>query len=99
MRSCSRIADLLDLPVIGEKDSFSKHICEKCKRKLERLEKAVEEHTEFRCQAKSVLQKGNLKETSSLDGVSPNTAKTRPPYKKHLSRRKLDFDRSDYANG
>ena len=97
----SRIADLLDLPVIGEKDGFSKHICEKCKRKLERLEKAAEELAEFRCQAKSVLQRGHLKrtkETSSLDGVSPDTAKTRPPYKKHLLRRKLDFDQSDYSN-
>ena len=103
-RLCSRITDLLGVPV-AEKDGFSEHICERCKRKLERLEKAVEELTDFRCMANSSfstmsIQRGQLKrtkETSSSIGVSPDTAKIRPPSKKHLSRRQLDFDQSEYT--
>jgi hypothetical protein len=99
LRLCSRIADLLHLPMIAQKDGFSGHICEKCQRKVDRLEKAMKELADFRCQAKRVTQRGHLKrtkETSSSDGVSPDTAKVRPPYKKHLSRRQLDFDQSNY---
>ena len=83
LRLHSRIEDLLDVPVI-EKDGFSEHICKNCKRKLEHLEKAVEELTDFQHQAKTILQREHLKctkGTSSFDGVSPDTAKTRPPYK------------------
>ena len=61
----------------------------------------MEELTDFRRQAKTILQRGHLKctkETSLFDGVSPDTAKTRPPYKKHFSRRQLDFDQSEYSN-
>ena len=91
LRLRSRIADLLDLPAISE-DGFSEHIREKCKRKLERLEKAVEELAKFRRQAKSVLRWGYLKrtkETSCFDGVSPDTAKSRPPYRNHVDSRNL----------
>ena len=90
-----RIAGLLDLPLF-EKDGLSEHICEKCKRRLERLEKAVEELADFRREAKTSLQKGSLKrtkETSSCAGVSPDTAKTRPPNKRHSTQRQLHFDR------
>ena len=37
----SRISDLFDVP-IAENDGYPEHICEKCKRRVERLEKAVE---------------------------------------------------------
>ena len=57
LRLHSRIEDLLDVPVI-EKDGFSEHICKNCKRKLEHLEKAVEELTDFQHQAKTILHEG-----------------------------------------
>jgi len=47
-----RITDLLDVP-IAAKDGLPQHICNKCKRKLERLEKAAEELEDFRTQASS----------------------------------------------
>lgn len=103
-RLCSRISDLLVVPV-ADKDGFSQHICERCKRKLERLEKAAEELAQFRRLAsnsysKMSLQRGELKrtkDTSSSAGVSPDTAKVRPPSKKHLARKQLDFDQSIYT--
>ena len=93
-----RITGLLDVPV-RVSDGLSRHICEKCKRKLDRLEKAAEELEDFRRQAARTytqlgLSRGELKrtkETSSAVGVSPDTEKSRPPSKK-LSRRRLDFE-------
>ena len=93
-----RITDLLDVPVT-QADGLPGHICRKCKRKLERLEKAAEELESFRCDAKNTystfaLKRNELKrtkETSSSIGVSPDTLKSRPPAKK-LTRRHLDFE-------
>ena len=48
----SRIKDLLDVPV-APKDCLPEHICRKCKRKLERLERAAEELEDFRKEASS----------------------------------------------
>ena len=75
-RLSSRITDLLDVPVT-QADGLPGHICRKCKRKLERLEKAAEEHK-------------RTKETSSSIGVSPDTLKPRLPAKR-LTQRHLDF--------
>ena len=69
----SRISDLLDVPVV-ENDGFPEHICEKCKRRLERLEKAAEDLENFTSQAKSsyttlcTCRRGELRETSSSVG-------------------------------
>ena len=88
-----RITDLLDVP-IAAKDGLPQHICNKCKRKLERLEKAAEELEDFRTQASSnhtILastrrELKRIKETSASVGVSPDTAKTcRQPEKYVLS--------------
>lgn len=95
----SRISDLLDIPVT-EKDGLPEHICEKCRRKLERLEKAAEDLVDFWHQAKSACtvlfgqgrQLKRRKETSSMLGVSPDTARNRPPSKKPLPRRQLEYD-------
>ena len=85
----SRISDLLDVP-IAENDGYPEHVCEKCKRRLERLEKAAEDLENFRSQANSsyiklrTCRRGELKrtkETSSSVGISPDTAKNRPPSK------------------
>lgn len=95
----SRISDLLDVP-IAENDGYPEHICEKCKRRLERLEKAAEDLENFRSQANSsytklrTCRRGELKqtkETSSSVGISPNTAKNRLPSKRRLTQKRLDF--------
>jgi hypothetical protein len=88
----------LDIPVTRA-DGLPEHICRKCKRKLERLEKAAEELESFRSAAKNTfstlaLKRNELKrtkETSSSVGVSPDTLKSRPPAKK-LTRRHLEFE-------
>ena len=64
----SRISDLLDVP-ITENDGCPEHICKKCKRRVERLEKAAEDLVNFRSQANSSYTKlcaymrGELKQT------------------------------------
>ena len=86
-------SDLLDV-TIAAKDGLPQQICNKCKRKLERLEKAAEELEYFRTQASSnptILtstrrELKRTKETSASVGVSPDTAKTcRQPEKYVLS--------------
>ena len=97
-RLSGRITDLLDVPVT-QADGLPEHICRKCKRKLERLEKAAEELESFRSEAKNTysilsLKRNELKrtkETSSSIGVSPDTLRSRPPAKK-LTRRHLEFE-------
>lgn len=65
------------------------------------MEKAAQDLENFRTQAKSSYTKllpcarGELKrtkETSSLLGISPDTAKNRPPSKRRLTQRRLDFN-------
>ena len=71
----SRIENLLDVKVAGN-DGLPQHICEKCKRRVETLERATED---FRSQASEiygslVLARGALKrtkESSASIGVSP----------------------------
>ncbi len=98
----SRISDLLDVP-IAENDGYPEHVCEKCKRRLERLEKAAEDLENFRSQANSsyiklrTCRRGELKqtkETSSSVGISPDTDKNRPPSKRRLTQKRLDFTQS-----
>ena len=94
-----RISDLLGVP-IAKNDSYPEHICEKCKRRLERLEKAAEDLENFRSLANSsytklhACRRGELKrtkETSSSVGVSPDTDRNRPASKRPLTQRRLDY--------
>ena len=74
----SRIENLLDVKVAGN-DGLPQHICEKCKRRVESLERATEDLGIFRSQASEiygslVLARGSLKrskESSASIGVSP----------------------------
>ena len=91
-----RVVALLDVPVEAN-DGFSQVICERCKRRLVRLEKASEELSDFRKLAhdsyQSFLPRPSLKrtkETSAMVGVSPDTQKARPPPKR-ITTRRLDF--------
>ena len=94
----SRIRSLLNVEVAAN-DGLPQHICEKCKRRVETLERATEDLAKFRSQASEiygslVLARGGLKrtkESSASIGVSPDTLKVRPPSKKHLSQKQLDF--------
>ena len=95
----ARVTALLDVPVVVN-DGLSQVICEKCKRRLVRLEKASEELVDFRKTAsdnyQSFLPRSSLKrtkETSAMIGVSPDTQKARPPPKR-LTTRRLDFGQS-----
>lgn len=92
----ARVVALLDVPVESN-DGLSQVICERCKRRLVRLEKASEELSDFRKLARdsyqSFLPRSSLKrtkETSAMVGVSPDTQKARPPPKR-LTTRRLDF--------
>lgn len=49
-----RITDILDISMT-EKDGLPEHICERCRRKIERLEKAAEVLVNFRNQAKRIF--------------------------------------------
>ena len=98
----ARVVALLDVPVEAN-DGISQVICERCKRRLVRLEKAAEELTDFRKLAsdnyQSFLPRPSLKctkETSAMVGVSPDTQKARPPPKRFTTRR-LDFGQSSSA--
>ena len=92
-----RISELLDV-CIDRDDDLPGHICKKCKRRFDGLEKAGTDLENFRVQAresrKSLLSEGSLKrrkESSGNIGVSPDTLRERPSSKRHLSRRQLDF--------
>ena len=85
----TRIASLLDV-TIARDDGLPQYICEKCKRRLESLEKAAEDLEAFREQAKacqrtlSIPAVGPLKRTKESSGAftSPDTAKARSPAKR-----------------
>ena len=91
---------MLDVSVDAN-DGFPEleHVCEKYKRRLERLEKAAEDLESFRAQVRALyaslrLKRSELKrskDTSSTD-ASPNTVRVRPPSRKLLTARHLDFD-------
>ena len=77
-KSCSPLLDML----VEANDGFSQVICERCKRRLVRLEKASEELSDFRKLAhdsyQSFLPRSSLKrtkKTSAMVGISPDTQK------------------------
>jgi len=93
------VCAMLDVSVDAN-DGFPEleHVCEKYKRRLERLEKAAEDLELFRAQVRAWyaslrLKRSELKrskDTSSID-ASPDTVRVRPPSKKLLTARHLDF--------
>jgi len=83
---------------VNDDDGLPNLICAKCKRRVETLESAMMDLTQFKkevtsCVATFLAQRRackRIKDTSSDCGVSPDTAKARPPSKK-MSHRRLDF--------
>jgi len=64
-----RIADMLDVSV-NANDGFPEHVCEKCKRRLEHLEKAAEDLELFRAQVRASYASLPLK-SSELQRRTP----------------------------
>ena len=104
-RLSTRIKDLLDIEV-GLDNGLSQHICQRCKRRLETLERAAEDLRDFHSQARRNYQRllaahrGSLKrpkETSASVGVSPDTQKSRPAPKRQTARRHLHFALGKYT--
>ena len=76
----SRIEHLLDVSAANN-DGLPAYMCDKCKRRLVYLEKAAEDLSDFREQARksrrfTVVSRGQLKRTKDTCGsvVSPDTA-------------------------
>ena len=85
----SRISQLLEIPV---DKGISPYMCETCKLRLMKLEKAVVDLAAFRDLAKHSRQEQmragphkRTRVTSSDVGVSPDTARQRPRSKRRLS--------------
>ena len=81
----SRLRELLRVPVSVE-DGLSQHICRSCSGKVETVERKLQA---LRQQARESIEKimqassrKRTKDTSSETGVSPSTAKARPPAKR-----------------
>ena len=99
-RLASRISTLLDI-TLNDDDGLPSLVCAKCKRRVESLETAMIDLTKFKkevssCAAMFLASRRDLKRiksTSSDVGVSPDTAKARPPAKK-MSHKRLDFGTS-----
>ena len=99
-RLASRISTLLDI-TLNDDDGLPNLVCAKCKRRVESLETAMMDLTKFKkevssCAAMFIASRRDLKRiksTSSDVGVSPDTAKVRPPAKK-MSHKRLDFGTS-----
>ena len=99
-RLASRISTLLDI-TLNDDDGLPSLVCAKCKRRVESLETAMIDLTKFKkevsnCAAMFLASRRDLKRiksTSSDVGVSPDTAKARPPAKK-MSLKRLDFGTS-----
>ena len=99
----SRISDLLLVDLATSMDSLPPQFCSKSCRRMERLEKAVPDLTDFRRQTRESYRavqvpRKRTKETSSNIGV---TTDTRPPVKKCSSTggRRLEFGPTSVAGG
>ena len=97
----TRISDLLNVAVAAN-DGLPQHVCDKCMRRVKMLERAAEDLVDFRSQVSEnyktlTLARGPLKRAKDAV-VSPDTIKARPPTKKLLSQRQLDFGHSKHHN-
>ena len=99
-RLAPRISALLDI-TLNDDEGLPNLLCAKCKRRVESLETAMMDLTKFKkevssCAATFLASRRDgkrIKSTSSDFGVSPDTAKARPPAKK-MSHKRLDFGSS-----
>ena len=97
----TRISDLLNVAVAAN-DGLPQHVCDKCMRRVKTLERVAEDLVDFRSQVSEnyktlTLARGPLKRVKDAV-VSPDTIKARPPSKKLLSQRQLDFGHSEHRD-
>ena len=90
----TRISDLLNVAV-AVNDGLPQHVFDRCMRRVKTLERAAEDLIDFCSQVSEnykilTLARGPLKHAKDTV-VSPDTNKARPPSKKLLSQRQLDF--------
>ena len=94
LKLSERLCELLCVPV-SACDNLPDHICRSCRQRVESLESKL---LLFRKQARESYEKlsheptsrKRTKNTSSAQGISPATAKSRPPAKRNtLQRRQL----------
>lgn len=102
----ARISDLLLVDMATPNGGLPSQFCSKCCRRIERLEKAASDLAEFKKQARECcrafqLSRKRTKETSSDVGITPDTAKARPPIKMRssISGRRLEFGPTPVADG
>ena len=99
----SRINHILDVAV-NANDGLPHHVCNKCKRRVEILERSAEDLRLFKILAresyKTLSNRGPVKrtkESSGVTGASPDTVRVRPPPKR-LSQRHLNFEQSQFLD-
>ena len=97
----ARISDLLNVAV-AVNDGLPQHVFDRCMRRVKTLERAAEDLVDFRSQVSEsykilTLARGPLKHAKDTV-VSPDTIKARPPSKKLLSQRQLDFGHTKHHN-
>ena len=83
-----RLSKLCGVPV-RQGDGYSNRVCRRCMDKFLSLERHEIELIEFRKlvhNSYSMLSRKRAKETNGVDGVSPNTEKSRPPAKRSRAR-------------
>ena len=92
----ARISTLLEIS-LTEDDDLPKHICQKCKRRLESLERSALDLKNFKelvIKHSASSMRGPLKrtkETSGASNISPSTLRARPSPKRLSSARQLCF--------
>ena len=80
-----RVSRISGVP-ISQHDGYPDRLCRSCMSKFTSLEKAMAKFQEVAKASYSTLSRKRPKETSSDTGVSPHTARSRPPAKRSRSR-------------
>lgn len=83
-----RITSLLEVSV-SKGDSFAQHICLKCVRRIQSLEKASLDLASFKASSRSAMELTRKRAIDGNAGVSPDTLRVMPRSK--VARKSLDF--------
>ena len=104
MKWANRLEELLRVPVSAS-DSFPPYICRACRGKVETVEKKLSSlrymaHASYeKLSGDAVANRKRTKHTSSAVGISPSTAKARPPAKRCTPRQLFSACAEDETNG
>ena len=98
MKWANRLEELLRVPVSAS-DSFPPYICRACRGKVETVENKLSSLRYRMAHASYEKLSGDVKHTSSAVGISPSTAKARPPAKRCTPRQLFSACAEDETNG